>query len=203
MNSANTIALPSGFHEPVFDSQDAFRAAMMALANPGRLCPAGRGLGSTPLPAAATALVLSLCDFETKLYLAPSIATGTGAAEYLRFYTDAMLVDDPSDAAFAVVDLARDGLDLPIFAKGSADYPDRSATVIAMATSLSCGAPWVLAGPGIAKTAYLRVEGLGRDFADQWRANRALFPLGVDILFATSDAVVGLPRSTRIIEECR
>jgi alpha-D-ribose 1-methylphosphonate 5-triphosphate synthase subunit PhnH len=47
------------------------------------------------------------------------------------------------------------------------------------------------------------VAGLSADFAQQWQANRSAFPLGVDILFATSDAIVGLPRSARLAKEAR
>jgi alpha-D-ribose 1-methylphosphonate 5-triphosphate synthase subunit PhnH len=191
--------LASGFQEPVFDSQRAFRAAMEALANPGRIRPAGAGLEDAPLPAAAAALALGLCDFETPLFLAPSIATRPGPAEYLRFHTDALLVAEPAAAAFALVDLTHDALDLSAFAQGTAEYPDRSTTVIAIAPSLTDGLALSLSGPGIAGTSELCIRGLPADFSEQWRLNRAAFPLGVDILFATADQIVGLPRSARIL----
>jgi alpha-D-ribose 1-methylphosphonate 5-triphosphate synthase subunit PhnH len=194
-----TPTLAGGFKEPVFDSQTAFRAAMETLASPGRIRPAGHGLDEAPLPAAAAALALALCDHETSLHLAPSIEDRAGAADYLRFHTDASLVADASAAAFAIVDLARDPLDLAGFAQGTPEYPDRSTTVIAMVESLAEGAPLVIAGPGIARTAELRISGLPADFQAQWAANGARFPLGVDILFATADAIVGLPRTARIL----
>jgi alpha-D-ribose 1-methylphosphonate 5-triphosphate synthase subunit PhnH len=196
-------ALASGFHEPVFDSQRAFRAAMEALANPGRLRPVGRELVDAPLPAAATALILALCDYETSLFLAPSVSARSGVGNYFRFHTDAMQVAEPAVAAFALVDLAHDHLDLSAFAQGTPEYPDRSTTVIAVVASLADGPTLTLSGPGIAGTAELRIAGLPGDFVDQWRANRAVFPLGVDLIFATSDAIVGLPRSTRIVEDLR
>jgi alpha-D-ribose 1-methylphosphonate 5-triphosphate synthase subunit PhnH len=201
MSLTIATALASGYQEPVFDSQRAFRAAMEALANPGRLRPVGRELAEAPLPAAAAALILALCDFETPLFLAPSVSALPGVADYLRFHTDAMLVAEPAVAAFALVDLSHDHLDLSAFAQGTPEYPDRSTTVIAIVESLSEGAAMILSGPGIAATAELCIAGLPDDFADQWRANRAAFPLGVDVLFATSDAIVGLPRSSRILEE--
>jgi alpha-D-ribose 1-methylphosphonate 5-triphosphate synthase subunit PhnH len=196
-------ALASGFQEPVFDSQRAFRAAMEALANPGRFRPIGPESVDAPLPAAAAALILALCDYETPLFLAPSLSARPGVANYLRFHTDAMLVAEPSVAAFAVVDLAHDCLDLSAFAQGTPEYPDRSTTVIAIVADLAEGRAMTVSGPGIARSAELRISGLPDDFAEQWRANRAAFPLGVDIIFATSDAIVGLPRSTRILEERR
>jgi alpha-D-ribose 1-methylphosphonate 5-triphosphate synthase subunit PhnH len=200
MSLSLTTALANGFQEPVFDSQRAFRAAMEALANPGRLRPIGRELGDAPLPAAAAALILALCDFETPLFLAPSVSALPGVADYLRFHTDAMLVAERAVSAFALVDLAHDYLDLSAFAQGTPEYPDRSATVIAIVESLAEGPAMILSGPGIAGMAELRITGLPGDFVNQWRANRAVFPLGVDLIFATSDAIVGLPRSTRIVE---
>jgi len=201
MSLAVPTSLAGSFLEPVFDSQRAFRAAMDALATPGVIQPAGRGLPETPLPAAAAALVLSLCDYETPLYLGPSIEALPSAPSYLRFHSDAMLVTDPAMAAFAVIDLLHDGVDLSVFAQGTPEYPDRSTTVIALAPGLTDGPALTFTGPGIASTATLRVAGLPADFAQQWNANRAAFPLGVDMIFATSDAVVGLPRSARLSKD--
>jgi alpha-D-ribose 1-methylphosphonate 5-triphosphate synthase subunit PhnH len=199
----STFAAPlaSGFQEPVFDSQRAFRAAMEALATPGRIRPAGKGLGNAPVPAAAAAMALAHCDFETPVFLAPALAVRPALADYLRFYTDAVLVADPAAAAFALVDLGQDVLDLAAFAQGTAAFPDRSTTIIAIASSLTEGPGLTLSGPGIARTTELMVTELPPDFVEQWRANRASFPLGVDIIFTTSDAIVGLPRSTRIVGE--
>jgi len=199
--SATAAPLPSGFREPVFDSQRAFRAAMEALANPGRIRPAGAGLEAAPLTAAAAALALALCDYETPLFLAPSVAARQGAIDYLRFYTDAPLTASPAEAAIAILDLAQDELDLGTFAQGVPEYPDRSTTVIALCASLTDGSPLTITGPGIARTAELRVVGLPNDFTAQWSANRSRFPLGVDIVFAASDSIVGLPRSARILAE--
>jgi alpha-D-ribose 1-methylphosphonate 5-triphosphate synthase subunit PhnH len=106
-------------------------------------------------------------------------------------------------AAFAVIDLVNDGLDLAAFAQGTPEYPDRSTTVIALSPSLTDGPALTFTGPGIATTATLQVAGLPAGFAQQWNANRATFPLGVDILFATSDAIVGLPRSARLSKDER
>jgi alpha-D-ribose 1-methylphosphonate 5-triphosphate synthase subunit PhnH len=75
--------------------------------------------------------------------------------------------------------------------------------VIALANSVSTGGRLSIAGPGVASVAELAVTGLPADFTAQWAANRAAFPLGVDILFADAHSLVGLPRSARIIAEGR
>lgn len=196
--------LAPGFADPVFDSQSAFRSTMEALASPGRVRPCGAALSpDAPLMASATAIILAMCDFETPLHLSPAIASLPGVAEFLRFHTDAPLVSEPSRAAFAVLDLRHEQLDLGSFAQGTPDYPDRSTTIIALCDSLEDGAGLAVTGPGIAQVGTLRVSPLPGSFVSQWAANRAAFPLGVDIIFAAPGRIVGLPRSARIVGEAR
>ncbi len=107
------------------------------------------------------------------------------------------------DAEFAFVDLAHDALDLARFAQGTPEYPDRSTTIIIKVESLTGGPALTLAGPGIPGTRALEIPGLPADFTAQWAANAARSPLGVDLIFVTNEAVIGLPRSTRIIGETR
>jgi alpha-D-ribose 1-methylphosphonate 5-triphosphate synthase subunit PhnH len=204
MSVRPTHTLAPGFADPVFGSQSAFRSAMEALASPGRTRPAGGEMAEdVPLMASAAAMVLALCDFETPLYLSPHVAGLPGVAEFLRFHSGALFVREPSRAAFAVVDLRHDTLDLASFAQGTPDYPDRSTTVIACCASVDNGPAMAITGPGIAEVSALRVSGLPPAFEEQWAANRAVFPLGVDIIFAAPARIVALPRSTRIIGEAR
>ncbi|MGL4239570.1 MAG: phosphonate C-P lyase system protein PhnH, partial [Beijerinckiaceae bacterium] len=144
-----------------------------------------------------------LCDYETPLHLSASVAARSGIADYLRFHSDAVLVADPGAASFALVDLAHDRLSLAGYHQGTPEYPDRSTTIIALSPSLTDGPRLRFAGPGIARTADVAIAGLPDDFTDQWLANRARFPLGVDLIFAAHGQVVGLPRSARLIEEAR
>lgn len=202
MVAQTQTVLAAGFADPVFDSQSAFRAAMEAFARPGRIRPIDALIAAdAPLSSSAAALVLALCDFETPLHLSARLAGQPGVAEFLRFHSGAPLLAEPARAAFAVLDLEHDRLDLASFAQGTPEYPDRSTTIIACCASFDAGEALAIAGPGIADVAALRIAGLPGDFAAQWAANRAGFPLGVDILFAAPGAVVGLPRSARIIAE--
>ena len=200
MTMPESRSLASGFTDPVFDSQSAFRRAMEALASPGRLRPVTMS-ADVPLMPSAAALILALCDFETMLYLSPYIAGLPGVAEFVRFHTGAPLVSEPSRAAYAVVDLRHDDLEPGSFAQGTAEYPDRSTTIIALCDNLESGTALAIAGPGIARVSALKVSHLPADFSAQWNANRARFPLGVDIIFAAPGQIVGLPRSTRVVGE--
>ena len=44
----------------------------------------------------------------------------------------------------------------------------------------------------------LSVRGLAADFVQQWAANHAGFPRGVDVFLAAQSQLVGLPRTTAI-----
>ena len=186
--------LAPGFAEPVFDSQSAFRAIMNAIAYPGRIerfrrpvaAPAGLS------PAAAT-IALTLCDFETPLWLDESAATEAAVA-YLRFHSGAPIVDHAGRARFCIIGGAASALPLHAFHAGEDKYPDRSATLIIEAQSLTSGAPRRWRGPGIKGERVVGVGGMKDSFWDEWTLNQTLYPLGVDVFFACGEEIVGLPR---------
>lgn len=148
----------------------------------------------------AFAIGLTLLDFEVNYHLAPSLV---GAEQHLTFQTGSRRVENTREAQFAFIDLRHDRLELDVYAQGVSDYPDRSTTIIALSTEGEQGETLVCRGPGIAASKTLHVPGLPTDFAAQWQINAARAPLGVDVLFVTADAIVGLPRSTRIFGEAR
>jgi alpha-D-ribose 1-methylphosphonate 5-triphosphate synthase subunit PhnH len=66
------------FADPVFESQATFRSVLHAMASPGQIVDAGEALAPpAPLGRAAAAALLTLADFETPLWIAPSFA-GSG-----------------------------------------------------------------------------------------------------------------------------
>jgi alpha-D-ribose 1-methylphosphonate 5-triphosphate synthase subunit PhnH len=192
-------AIQPAFRDAVRDSQSVFRLVMRAMASPGRILHLEARLASpAPLLAPAAALLLTLCDFETTVWLDPPLADRADVADFLRFHTGARLVTSAADATFAVIaDPARMPA-LATFAQGTPDYPDRSATLIVQVDTLVTDG-WTLEGPGIRKTARLSAAPLPTDFIAQLRANRASFPCGVDIVFATPTSLAALPRSVRLM----
>lgn len=182
-------ALEGGFADPPRDAQRTFRAVLAALAEPGTV----RRLGGTvrppaPLPAGIGAILLTLADPETPVFLAPPFAP---AAAWLGFHAGAPVTAERGAARFAVLEAPEtDGFPL-----GTDAYPDRSATLIVPARF--AGTVFRLAGPGIPGAREIALS-LPPSFADVWGANRALYPRGLDLLLVDGDAVVGLPRTTEV-----
>lgn len=193
-----TASLAAGFADPPRQSQQMFRAAMWAMARPGTAQPLATSLAPpAPLTPELAALALTLVDFETPLWLDAPLAAVPEVAEFLRFHTSARIVTAPEEAAFALVS---DPLTMPplaAFAQGEPDYPDRSVTLLVAVATLADG-PFTLEGPGIKDTCGFGAAPLPADFAAQMEANRAGFPLGVDLILAAPGAVLGLPRSVRL-----
>ena len=194
-----SAGLETGFSNPVLDSQADFRRIMTAMSEPGTIvtlpCLPGAAL---PLGPAATALALTLCDYEAPVWLDPFLSRASGIAEFVRFHTGARLVEAPADAAFAFVGRASDLPSLSAFAIGSLDYPERSTTVVIEVDRLSNGAGWRLTGPGIAADVRLEAGPLPATFSEELAANRALFPCGVDVVLCCGTRLAALPRSTRL-----
>lgn len=190
-------ARPAASYPPLaLHSQRTFRRIMDAMARPGLIVNLDLSLDApAPLMPAAAEVLVTLCDFETSLWLSPRVAA---ASDWLRFQTDSRIAPQSRAAAFALIEAQE--LDLTLFATGTPSYPDRGATVLVQCHALTGGPELTLAGPGIAATAPFAVQGLPDNFALQARANRALFPLGVDLVFVSGSTVLALPRSTRILE---
>ncbi|WP_137133154.1 phosphonate C-P lyase system protein PhnH [Rhizobium sp. FKY42] len=193
-----TATLLPGFADPVFDAQAVFRAAMDALARPGTIQQIGCPL--TPpkgLCAASAALMLTLCDYDTPVYLSAALAQGV-VPGWLGFHAGAKITSDKSTCAFAFFEK---GSTLPAFghfSQGTQDYPDRSTTIILEVASLEGGARLSLSGPGINGATEIAPLGLPATFLDQWRVNRALFPRGIDLILTCSNRLIGLPRTVNI-----
>ena len=182
-------SLEGGFADRPVEAASAFRAAMAALARPGRIERLAGAHPPAPMSVAAGTLILTLCDPDTGLHLAPSHDTSEVRA-WVAFHTGAPLVAREA-AAFAVG--AWEAL-LPLegYPLGTAEYPDRSATLIVECEGLAeAGAR--LTGPGIRDAAWLALPDVAA-----FRANARLFPLGLVFFLTAGDRVAGLPRTSRV-----
>ncbi|MDV7340326.1 phosphonate C-P lyase system protein PhnH [Terasakiella sp. A23] len=188
----------AGFQNPTFDATEVFRCAMDAMARPGQIQDM-KALCAYPdsLNTPSAALLLALADMETNIWLSPELDS-VQARDFLAFHTGCRIVEDPAQCQFALID-AQTSVDvLKPLTIGSAEFPDRSATVIVSVSSLSNENSLTLTGPGIQDTQSLSVEPLPKDFWVWFANNRPTFPCGVDVIFASENQICAVPRTVKV-----
>ncbi|KQI67471.1 carbon-phosphorus lyase [Loktanella sp. 3ANDIMAR09] len=181
--------LSGGFDHPAIQSAQAYRSILEAMARPGTRQDIAGARPPAPLSPAAGAVLLTLCDGDTPVHLAGDADT-TAVRDWLAFHTGAPLTG-PSDCAFAVGIWAA-LMPLDSYPTGTAQYPDRSATLIVDHADLT-GPGATLTGPGIQTKASLPLPDIAA-----FRANRAMFPRGLDFILTSGARLAALPRSTRV-----
>lgn len=197
---ALAAALSPGFARPAVEAQAVFRAVMWAFARPGRVTRLVAHLDPpAPLSPEMAAITLALADYETPIWLDPVLFRQPEIGAWLRFHTGAPLVTDPGAARFALIGNPLKCPDFSVFAQGSPDYPDASATLILdifrfEARGLS------LEGPGVKGVQGFGATPLPENFTARWAANRAQFPRAVDLVLAGAGCVAALPRSVAVRE---
>lgn len=185
----DSAALEGGFATPSTDAARAFRQIMDAMARPGTITNVTGATPPAPMSAAAGAVVLTLCDPDTPLYLAGDADTPEIRA-WVAFHTGAPLTDAGSCAfALGVWDALAP---MAAYPQGTPAYPDRSATLIVERPTLTATGA-TLCGPGIRDTAALNLPD-----PDAFRANHRQFPLGVDVILTCGDQLAAVPRSTEV-----
>jgi len=196
--AANQDILLCGFDDPVDASGRAFRSLLNAMAHPGTVFPV-QGPREFPsvLSDAASAVLLTLCDYATPVWLSDSL-TVPDVQSYLRFHTAAPIIAAPARAAFAVLDKGFEPLMAGRFSPGTQDYPDRATTVIVEVESFGDGESATLSGPGIEATTTLGVSGLPLSFWEDMQTNNAGFPLGIDVILTARGELCAIPRSITI-----
>ncbi len=196
-----TVAeLPAGFADKVLSAQSTFRSVMDAMARPGSVQRIAAVAGRPDTMMRGTAAVaLTLFDHDTPIWLDASMSETSDVAKWLKFHTSAPVVADSSISSFALIGNPRELPPLDRFAFGSNEYPDRSTTLILQVESLTQGPAVELRGPGIDGTAILQAAIQPLDLFERLEINVALFPRGIDVVLVHDDAIVAIPRTTRLI----
>jgi len=196
MDSQSKSFLAAGLADPVFGSQTVFRTVLNAFSAPGQMFELNDDLNGTPtdLPSAAAALLLTLADYETPVFLSKE---NQETRHWFAFHTGAPNAGTQAEARFAVVDASSD-VKLADFNLGDDRYPDTSTTVILLCDALDGGLPVTLTGPGIPSSTVFAPLGVSPSLWCQIADNNAMFPLGVDLIFVAGAKLAGLPRSTLI-----
>lgn len=198
-----TIAeLPPGFADKVLSAQSTFRSVMDAMARPGSVQRIVPGAGTPDRMMRGTAAIaLTLFDHDTPLWLDSRMAESLDLVKWLKFHTGAPVVQDSSIASFALISEGGALLPLERFALGTSEYPDRSTTLILQVDSLRSGRSFELRGPGIDGAATLQASIKPFDLFERLHVNEALFPRGIDVVLVADDAVVAIPRTTRVVSK--
>ena len=210
-SAARLATLGRGFAQPVHAAQQAFRALLEATSRPGRIqaLPESVLAGIEPpeLSRGLTALLLTLLDAETSLWVEPGLA-GADCLNYLRFHTGVRTLADAGDAAFAVWPADRvQPATWSTLNAGTDEVPQSGATLLIEVPSLQgqdtqpAFTRLRLRGPGIESTQTLDVGGLPAPF---WQARAGLaadFPRGIDLILCCGDTLAAIPRTTRITVE--
>lgn len=186
-----TTGLEGGFANAPVQSAQTFRAVLNAMAHPGRIETVSAAQPPLPMDPAAGAVLLTLADHETKVFLAPSIDSDA-IRSWLTFHTGAPLL--ASGAADFAIGHWDELLPIDQYQIGTAAYPDRSVTLVVTQPALTDKGT-VICGPGIQSTASLNIPDTALlDF----NANRS--PLGIDMIMTAGDQLAAVPRSTRVFD---
>lgn len=186
-----------GFSNPPIDNQRTFRAILMTMSRPGSVTVLGNWTQPPKkLHPATAAVCMTLVDMDTPLWLGKG--TPRDVQTYLRFHCGCPVVRKQENGAFGLI---LDGTALPDmkgFNAGDLEYPDRSATVIIQVSAINVGTGVRLTGPGIKEETRLHVEGVDSEFWTLLKENNSRFPLGYDVILATPNEIVSLPRSVQV-----
>ncbi|HEY8335782.1 MAG TPA: phosphonate C-P lyase system protein PhnH [Tardiphaga sp.] len=196
-----TVAeMPAGFANKVLSAQSTFRSVMDAMARPGSVqrIAAPSGVPVSMMRGTA-AIALTLFDQDTPVWLDGAMTAAPDVGKWIRFHCSAPVIGDAAICDFAVIGDPRLLQGFDRFALGSGEYPDRSTTLIIQVDSLTQGAAIELSGPGIDGATTLRASIGIPDLLDRLAVNHALFPRGVDLILVADDAIVAIPRTTRLV----
>jgi alpha-D-ribose 1-methylphosphonate 5-triphosphate synthase subunit PhnH len=190
-----SVELLPGFEDYGTEANALFRICLDALSRPGTIWPFETHLQSPqPLLPKAAAVLLTLADYETSVWLDEPLASSDAVNSYLRFHSGASRATSPASADFAIVSDVNRMPSLSEFSAGTLEYPDRSTTIIAQVEALTSSG-WTLSGPGIKREIGFSVTPMHERLPYQLVENRRQFPCGVDLIFVTKTHVAALPRS--------
>ena len=196
-----TIAeLPAGFADKVKSAQSTFRVVMEAMARPGSVQRVVATVGPPmPMMRGTAAIALTLFDHDTPIWLDAKMSETSEVAKWLKFHTSAPVVADSSISSFALIGDAGALPDLSHFALGTNEYPDRSKTLVLQVKDLKRGEVYELRGPGIDGSAVLQAIIEPKNLFERLAVNGSLFPRGIDVVLVADDAIVAIPRTTRLV----
>ncbi|MDN0112263.1 phosphonate C-P lyase system protein PhnH [Yersinia mollaretii] len=184
------------FAHPVDDAQHTFRRILKALSEPGVLVALPSVTGWQPLTPATTAILLTLADQETPLYLDGALSSDA-VQHNLRFHTGAPLAASSATASFALFSEAVTAAQLAACPVGDEFSPEHATTVLIQTDSLHHGTPLRLRGPGIEHSRSIAPQ-LPAVVLEYLLNRPAIFPAGLDFLLTCGETLMAIPRTTHV-----
>ncbi|ERK17815.1 MAG: phosphonate C-P lyase system protein PhnH [Pantoea sp.] len=188
------MTLLASFNHPVADAQRAFRRILKAMSEPGVMVALPLAQGWGDLSPAATAVLLTLVDQESALWLDGTLDNEL-LRNNLRFHTGVPIVSE-RDAPFALTHASANP-DPAYFAAGDNLSPEKSTTLIVEVPALNGGLTLRLSGPGLRETRAIAPQ-LPEAILHYLRERPHPFPQGVDLIFTCGEAMMALPRTTDV-----
>lgn len=182
-----------GFQNTVHDAQHSFRTLLDAMARPGQIYHIGAALKPpVGMMAGSAAACLALLDLDTSIWM--QSGWHESVRSWLLFHTGCRFVNDPAIADFALIHTWGTAPPLADFHLGMPEEPERSTTLLMQLDQIEGSTSKLLSGPGVPSTRLISPQ-LSKSFWTEWRSNRQIYPLGVDVFLIHRHAVMGLPRS--------
>ncbi|WP_338556744.1 phosphonate C-P lyase system protein PhnH [Erwinia sp. E_sp_B04_7] len=188
------MTLLASFTHPVADSQQAFRRILKAMSEPGVMVSLPQLPAWGMASSAATAVLMTLVDRETPLYL-DSTLSNEALLTNLRFHTGAP-VTEQTDAPFALLH-AKSDTPIQQFSPGDNLSPEKSTTIIIEVPSLNGGLTLRLSGPGLMESRAIAPQ-LPESVLQYLRERPHSFPQGIDLIFTCGENMMALPRTTDV-----
>jgi alpha-D-ribose 1-methylphosphonate 5-triphosphate synthase subunit PhnH len=181
--------------------QRVFRALLNAMARPGTVHTANPHPQSGRF-AAAVSLLEAVLDHEVTFAIVPEQADLTDTLLRLT----GSYVAPPDQADYLLGEGGGVLRALQQAKEGTAEFPDKSATVLAVVAALSAapggGLPLKLAGPGIRETRTVWVDGFAPECRGAFVERNRDLPMGIDLVLVAPDgAFTCLTRYTRLLGE--
>lgn len=198
-------ASPAPAYDEVFDAARDFRVLLSAMARPGTIHELpGAPVEDAGLEPAAAAITLALLNSDTNFH---TVSLPEPAARFIVERTRCPRANGVDAAEFVFFGSASAGEEqLARMRRGTLEYPDRGATLVAPLSELSTEpGPGRLAvrvtGPGVDGETHFYAAGLHPVWLATLRAANAEYPLGVDAYLVCGARMVALPRSSNLTWE--
>jgi alpha-D-ribose 1-methylphosphonate 5-triphosphate synthase subunit PhnH len=199
------VVRETGFDD-VFDSQAAFRALLDVLSRPGKVrrlpaCTYGGAPGG--FCASSLTIMKTLCDHRVSFSLVPREAVWARYLE-VNLATPFEVVERADYVIFNGTAFDEGFMRLK---RGSAEFPEGSATAVLCVGSLAEGAldtavpscRLALSGPGVLDRAFLTVTGLDPRYGEARIRTNNVSPMGIDLFLVDAGGMVaGIPRTTTV-----